>query len=108
MVLEPKPGRGLRLLRYTDSGGGVAAPSAEPASTPSQLRPKIAEDHWIEIEVVYEDGAPFDGNCVVELPGGRVTEGPPDEGGIIRIDGLTAGDCKLRIPDLDAETFAAG
>jgi hypothetical protein len=106
MALEPPEGRGLSLLRYDTLGSGTKADSPdEPAVTPSQLRPKIADEHWIEIEVVYDDGARFEGSCVVELPGGRTTEGPPGEGGRVRVDRLTAGDCKLSFPALDAGAF---
>lgn len=105
MVLGPPNGRGLRLLRYVPPKGSKTAASDGPAITPSQLRSSVADTHWIEIEVVYEDGTPFEGNCAIELPGGRVTQGPPGEGGNIRIEGLQAGDCKLRFPGLDAAIF---
>jgi hypothetical protein len=91
----------LRLLRYVPRGSST--PSDEPALTPSQLRPKPVED-WIEISIVYDDGTPFTDDCVVELPGGRSTNGPPGEGGVIRMDGIPPGDCKVQFPTL-ADAF---
>jgi hypothetical protein len=35
-----------------------------------------------------------------------VTQGAPDAGGIVRVDGLTAGTCKLTFPKLDAAAFS--
>lgn len=106
MVRDPSEGRGLSLLRYTPGGGGVVPDDDDDDTiTPSQLRPTVEDKHWVQITVVYDDGTPFDGNCVVELPGGRTTEVPAEEGGTVHIDGLTAGTCKVQFPDLDAAAF---
>jgi hypothetical protein len=94
---------GIVVLRYEPRGMPTARRSVEAASTPSQLRPK--EDDWIELEVVYEDGTPYEGNCSLELPGGRKSDGPPSDKGIIRVDGLTTGSCKLSFPDLDGSSW---
>jgi hypothetical protein len=72
------------------------------------VRDQIAEEHWIEVEIVYEDGTPYEGDCTLELPDGRKTKGPPGEKGIVRIDGTTPGSCKLSFEDLDAASVAAG
>ena len=98
---------GSRTSIFPLPSAGVTAKqnSDGPASTPSQLRPKVAPQDWIEIEVLYEDGVAFPGNCVVELPGGRSTEGPPGDAGIIRMDGIDPGSCKLTFPELDAAAF---
>ena len=96
----------LTLLRYLTTAGRAASSTAPEAITPSKLKADVAPEHWIQIEVVYEDGTPFEGSCVIELPDGRRSEGPPGEAGKIRIDALTAaGDCKVRFPDLDAGSF---
>lgn len=104
-----KDGKSWSLLRYTPAAAPRVAPSTEPATTPSQLhrRGPATVEHWIELEIVYDDGTPYQGNCVVELPGGRTTEGPPGENGMVRLDGLASGNCQAWVPDLDAEVFAA-
>jgi len=101
---EPAKGRGIRLLRHIPARYTQSIELAAPAPPP-RARAPAAPEHWIEVEIVYEYGTPFMGNCVLTLPGGKVTEGPPGEGGLLCMDGLTAGTCKLRFPELDAGAF---
>ena len=56
---------------------------------------------WIELKIQFDDGAPYPGNCVIELPGGDRSEGPPDAEGVIRMERLDPGSCKVSFPDLD-------
>jgi hypothetical protein len=108
VALATKQGQrreGLSLLRFVPVQAPTKTTTAEPAATPSQLRAKIAPDAWIEIEIVYDDGTAYLGNCVVEAPDGSVTEGPPDEDGVVRMKGLTPGACKFKLPALDTEVF---
>ncbi|MEA2695757.1 MAG: hypothetical protein QOI66_28 [Myxococcales bacterium] len=96
------------LLRLAPTVVPSRVPSASPAVTPSQVQSKPASEHWIELEIVYDDGTPFDGNCAVELPGGRISDGSPNGKGVVRIDALSsAGDCKITFPKLDGDAFAA-
>jgi predicted component of type VI protein secretion system len=60
---------------------------------------------WIEIEVVFDDGTPFTGNCVVDLPSNLRTDGAPDDEGLIRIEGIDPGSCKVSFPDLDGAVW---
>jgi hypothetical protein len=107
LIDEPERNGALRILRYTPPISVAPPSSSGPATTPSQLRPLIADDDWIELVIVYDDGVAFTASCTVELPGGKVTEGPPDDGGLVRIDGLTTGACKLSFPDLKVASSAA-
>jgi hypothetical protein len=92
----------LTLLLYAPAGGASQTDEAGPAETPSQIQKELAPEHWIELELVYDDGTPYDGRCVLELPGGRTVDGAPDEDGLVRVDGLRdAGTCKVSFPDLD-------
>jgi hypothetical protein len=98
--------REVALLRFAPPAGTKVS-SSGPPSTPSQLHPLVAEAHWIEIALVFEDGTPFDASCLLTLPNGNTTEGPPGAGGIVRVDGLAAaGTCTLSLPDQDQEAFA--
>ena len=105
-LAERRRGEGIILLRH--------APPAQPprvredVPTPPPLRPQVAEQDWIEIQIEYEDGSPFDGSCVVLLPDGRRTEGPPDAAGVLRLEGLVSGRCELSFPELDARASAQG
>jgi hypothetical protein len=92
----------LVLLRFVPTVG-VAPANQAPAETPSQIRNALAPDDWIEIQLVYDDGTPFDGACQLQLPDGRTIDGTPDESGLVRVDGLSSsGDCKLTFPDIAA------
>jgi hypothetical protein len=76
--------------------------------TPSQVRASLAQQDWFEIEIEYEDGSPFDGNAAIELPGGRRTDGPPDADGVVRVDGIDPGSCKVSFPSLDTDSWEPG
>jgi hypothetical protein len=105
---KPPEGRSLRLWRYAAPATGHLFAASEPAATPSQLRPKVAVEDWIEIQILYEDGTPYNGPCDLELPDGRMTHGAPGAEGIIRVDRLTPGACKLSFPELDGAGQSAG
>jgi hypothetical protein len=104
--LSDKSGdKSLRLLRDTPASG-MGTPDEAPApAAPTQRETKR---DWIEIEVVYDDGTPYDGNCHVQLPSGAETDGAPDEDGVVRIDGLLPGSCRVSFPDLDASVWDPG
>lgn len=93
-------GRGILLLRYRPASSRPKPNVAAESVTPSQLAPKVAERDWIELQLQWDDGTPFDGDFLLTLPGGRTTGGPPDDGDLVRVDGLDSGDCKLTFPDL--------
>ena len=109
-LTDRRGGAGILLMRNAPpSGGSAARPAVEaPLTTPSQARAQVATQDWIEIKIEYTDGSPFDGNCIVELPDGRRTEGAPDSNGVIRVDGINPGSCKLSFPQLDAAAWDGG
>jgi hypothetical protein len=95
---------GLVLLRDAPTGGGSKPETSDgPALTPSQMKSQVTD--WIEVQVLYDDGTPYEGNCVVELPDGTKTDGAPGADGMVRIDGISPGTCKVTLPDLDKETW---
>jgi hypothetical protein len=94
------------LLRPRPASFVPAPLPAAPAPAPA-ARPAVAIQTWIEIEILFEDGTPFTGNCVVELPGGVRSEGAPDGEGIVRIERIDPGTCKVSLPELDAPAWKA-
>ena len=64
------------------------------------------ETTWIEIELVGEDDQPISGEKYkVILPDETVDQGTLDQNGWARIDGFTAGTCKISFPDLDQDAW---
>jgi type VI secretion system secreted protein VgrG len=63
--------------------------------------------HWIEIELLDEDGKPVPGEeYKVTLPdGSTVASGTLDGKGKARVDGIDAGSCKVTFPNLDKESW---
>lgn len=100
-------GTRIVVLRYAPTGGR-ARPVDVPAATPSQLRAEAAVKDWIEVQIQYEDGSPFDGSYAVLLPNGRKTEGTPNADGLVRIEDVDPGSCKLSFSQLDASVWAPG
>lgn len=65
-------------------------------------------DHWIEIELIGEDGKPVPWQRFrAVLPSGETVEGALDDNGYARIDRQAqAGDCLVTFPDLDTEAVS--
>lgn len=95
----------LRSVRYEAldkaAGGVVLGPAPEPV-TP-------AEDFWIAIELVDEDGKPVPNERYrVRTPDGRIFEGTVDGQGKARVGDLpSAGNCEITFPDLDGRDWQA-
>ncbi|HEU0120511.1 MAG TPA: hypothetical protein VFQ91_08305 [Bryobacteraceae bacterium] len=70
---------------------------------PCPLSPSVPA-HWIEIELVGEDGNPIPWERFrLVLPGGDIVEGALDDKGYARVDCHTqSGECTVTFPDLDA------
>lgn len=95
---------GLLLLRITPLRYANAG-SSEPALTPSQLA-KLTQTHWIEIELVDEDGHGVAGAkySIVAADTQEYT-GATDSNGRARVDRLVAGQCKVSFPELDGHEW---
>lgn len=63
---------------------------------------------WIEIELIDDEKRPVPGaHYSVTLPDGTVADGTLDEKGFARIEGITAGNCKISFPDYDESCWKA-
>jgi type VI secretion system secreted protein VgrG len=78
------------------------APWHDPESPDAKKKP-----HWIEIELIDEQGKPVPGEHYrITLPDGTtLAEGRLDMKGRARVDGIDPGTCKVTFPDLDARTW---
>jgi len=99
---------GIVLVRVAPVAGIITPTTDGDPVSPSQMRAKIAATTWIEVEIVFDDGTPYDGSCAIEIPGGRTITGPPDANGVQRLEMLEPGSCKVSFPDLDADAWAPG
>ena len=70
---------------------------------------KQDKKHWIEIELVDEEGKPVPGEkYAITLPdGSTVASGTTDENGRARVDGIDPGTCKVTFPNLDKDAWKA-
>jgi len=78
------------------------APTHNPNSPEAKKKP-----HWIEIQLVDEEGQPVAGEpYIVTLPdGSTVADGTLDEKGFARVEGIDPGTCKVTFPNLDKDAW---
>ena len=106
------------LTETSASSSSAAASSSTAATTPLQdeeaaqaasTADQVEETHYIEIELVDEDGKPVaDEAWFVELPDGSTKSGRTDAKGFARIDGVDPGTAKVSFPDLDKKSYDPG
>ncbi|HUT35061.1 MAG TPA: type VI secretion system tip protein TssI/VgrG, partial [Planctomycetota bacterium] len=73
---------------------------------PKPYKPGEDKTHWIEIELVDEDGKPVPGEVYrVTLPDGSVAEGTLDKNGRAKLNGIDEGTCVVTFPELDTEAW---
>ena len=83
---------------YNDAGSGVQGCSKN--QPPAVVDP--SKTHWIEILVKDKEGNPVVGrDYEIRLPNGTLATGSTDERGIARVEGIDAGNCRIRFPSLD-------
>lgn len=109
-----------RAAQDREGAGSDAQAAPPPADMRSSARVTVApaavveacperqSTHWLEIELVGEDGAGISWAAYeVVLPSGEVTAGYLDGEGFARFDGLTtAGSCKIRFPEIDKDAVS--
>lgn len=78
------------------------------AVEPCPLAKKADKPHWVEIELLGQDGSPVPlEEYRVNLPNGDVARGYLDENGRARIENIeSAGTCKIQFPALDKEAWS--
>lgn len=69
-------------------------------------REDCPEKTWIEIQLVGEDDSPIPGEKYeIELPDGSVEEGVLDAEGVVGLEGIDPGTCRIVFPELDQELW---
>ena len=99
-------------IRFPDLDSGAVAPlpsmSRTGSQSPRKTPPPTHKPHWIEVELVGEDGLGVaNERCVITLPDGRKLTRRTDTKGLVRVARLAdPGDCQISFPDLDAAVWA--
>ena len=102
------PGSGDLGSSGEDSGSfgkdAVSSPVHSCGSRPH--RAPADTKHWIEVQMVDEDGKPVPGvRYRVKAPDGSVFQGTLDRDGLARVGGLDPGSCDVTFPRLDQDAW---
>jgi hypothetical protein len=66
------------------------------------------EQHWIEFQLVDEDGEPVPNEKYkITLPDSSIHEGVLDDEGKVRFDGIVGGKAEITFPDIDGREWSA-
>lgn len=69
---------------------------------------KCPSRHWIEIELLDEDGVGIaNEEYLIVTPDEEKHRGVTDADGLVRLDGIVKGQCKVTFPNLDKEAWCA-
>jgi len=92
---------------------GAAEKGYEPLEVPTEAAASGAEEvqekekkSWIEIELVDKQGKPVPRQRYeLRLPDGKIKKGVLDDKGQAREAGIDPGDCEVRFPDVECDTW---
>jgi hypothetical protein len=98
--------------------GGAQPQQQPPRNTPLQDEeaakqgkppPQPEQKHWLEIELLDDEGKPIAGELYfVELPDGSKLSGRTDSQGRARAEDVDPGTAKVSFPDLDKKLYEPG
>ncbi|MBN1306444.1 MAG: hypothetical protein JXA18_00905 [Chitinispirillaceae bacterium] len=89
-----------------DEGAWTSAAPAASAPGPSPAEEQKTDDHWIEIELADEEGAPVKkADYIVTDSAGTEKKGSLDNG-YIKLEGLAPGSCEVFFPEYDEGALA--
>jgi type VI secretion system secreted protein VgrG len=100
-----QPGTPLNMsLQQVAPAARTSAATDAPTHNPSAEENREKE-HWIEIELLDEEGQPIAGEPyrITLVDGTTVADGTLDEKGRARVDNIDPGTCKVTFPDLDKD-----
>lgn len=81
----------------------------EAAQAAKEAKPGPEEKHWLEIELVDDDGKPVANELYfVELPDGSTLSGTTDANGRARVEGIDPGSAQVSFPNLDKKAYEPG
>jgi type VI secretion system secreted protein VgrG len=94
--------------READTGRPGEVDEFKKESPAKPYKPDEDKTHWIEIELVDEDGKGVPGELYrITLPDGSVAEGTLDKNGRAKLTGIDGGTSLITFPNLDTEAWEA-
>ncbi len=95
-----------KAAQKTSKTGKYGTSPAQPFQPPPAGTADPKETHWIEIDLVDDDGKPVSGEAFsVTTSDDRVYKGTLDRNGHARLEGLPAGSTQVRFPKLDDKAW---
>lgn len=84
---------------------GEAADANFPSQAPGSAVRSCKQQTWVEIQLVDQNGEPVANQSFeLVLPDGSVVQDQTDAKGLAGVEGIDAGECEIRLPDLRAST----
>jgi hypothetical protein len=69
---------------------------------------KLRMRTFVEFQLIGEDDKAIPGEAyAIKLPGGKVVTGELDRDGLVRLEGIPAGTCRISFPKLDKDAWIA-
>ena len=108
-MADPKnDGSSKRKSEKMENAGEVARSQSDKDKTAEVLECPPRDNHWVEIRLVGEDGVGIgDTRCIVTAPDGTKHRVKTDAKGVIRLEGIPEGKCKVAFVDMDKNAWEA-
>jgi len=106
-IADPGKMAEIKAEQLKTKSGKYGSVQVKPFKPPSDDEEDSEEKHWIEIELVDEEGNPVPGEeYEIKMPDGEtVDSGTLDEKGKARVEGIDPGTCKITFPKLDKDAW---
>jgi hypothetical protein len=107
-VADPGAVEKIKAEQIQKKSGKYGSTPVKGNKPPASQEEKETKKSWIEVEMIDEADKPVAGvRYRITLPDETVAEGTLDDKGLVRIDNLDPGTCKISFPDLDGKAYEA-
>lgn len=107
-VADPGEVEKIKAEQIQKKSGKYGSTPVKGNKPPASQEEKEAKRSWVEVEMIDETDKPVPGvRYRITLPDETVAEGTLDDKGLVRIDNLDPGTCKIAFPDLDGKAYEA-
>lgn len=103
---DPGQVESAKANQKASKSGKYGAVPAAPFNPPPGSSAEAQKGHWIEIDLVDDEGNPVPGEAFqATMSDGRVYKGTLDRNGHARLEGVPAGHAEIKFPNLDDEAW---